>query len=256
MNDLALMTTEDAAAALGRARLAVLPIGSLEQHGPHLPLDTDAAVAEALGREVARRLGDDAVLCPLVAYGLSEHHLAFAGTITLRPETVLAVLADILESLDHHGIRRVLIVNGHGGNIDVLRLAARQARRDTGMMVASVMWAVLAQDVVAEVAGGASYGHACDVETSVAMALFPDRVRTDRMGEPGERRSHDPLTDPPRATVDEPVWLHEWSSDGALADPRAASPEAGAAIVEAFLERAVGYARRMIERALEGKTEI
>lgn len=248
MNDLALMTTEEAGQALGRARLAVLPIGSLEQHGPHLPLDTDAAVAATLARQVAARLGDDAVLCPLLAYGLSEHHLAFSGTITLRPETALAMLADIFESLDHHGIRRVLVVNGHGGNIDVLRLAARQARRDTGMMVASVMWAVLAQDVVAEVAEGDSYGHACDVETSVVMALLPDRVRTDRVTGQGERRSHDELTDPPGATVDEPVWLHEWSGDGALGDPRSASPGAGKAVVEAFLERAVGYARRMIER--------
>lgn len=253
MNDLALMTTEEAGAALARARLAVLPIGSLEQHGPHLPLDTDAAVADALAHQVTGCLGDDAVLCPLLAYGLSEHHLAFPGTVTLRPQTVMAMLADIFESLDHHGIDRVLIVNGHGGNLEVLRLAARQARRDRGTMVASVMWAVLAGDVAEETAQGDTYGHACDVETSVMMALLPDRVRSDRLAGPGVRTSHDELTDPPRATVDEPVWLHEWSGDGALGSPTAASPEAGKAIVDAFLERAVGYARRMIERDPPGQ---
>lgn len=254
MNELSAMTTDEAREALRHARLAVIPIGSLEQHGPHLQLDTDAAVADALARGVAERLGEDAVLCPLVAYGLSEHHLGFPGTLTLRPATALAMLADLLESLSHNGISRVLIVNGHGGNLDVLRLAARQARRDLGMMVASVMWAILAQDVVSEVAAGEIYGHACDVETSVVMALMPGRVRTDRLSSRGERRSLDELTNPPGATVDEPIWLHEWSEDGALGDPRHASSEKGKKIVDAFLERAVAYAHRMIEREPPGKT--
>lgn len=251
MNDLALMTTEEAAAALAKASLAVLPVGSLEQHGPHLPLDTDAAVAEMLARRVAAELGDDAVLCPLLSYGLSEHHLAFAGTLTLRAATFLAVCADLFESLHHHGVDRVLVVNGHGGNIDALRLAARQARRDRGMMVASVMWAVLAGDAAADVASADTYGHACEVETSVVMALDPGRVRADRLGS-GARTSHDELTDPPGPVVDEPVWLDEWTSDGALGHPGRATPEAGESVVGVFVERAVSYARRMIERPLPG----
>lgn len=87
MNELARMTTEDAARALDTARLAILPVGSLEQHGPHLTLDTDSAVAEAFARRIASELGEDAVLCPTIGYGLSEHHLGFAGTLTLRPNT-------------------------------------------------------------------------------------------------------------------------------------------------------------------------
>lgn len=248
MNELARMTTEEAGAALERARLAIVPIGSLEQHGPHLPLDTDAVVADALARRISDQLGDDAVLCPLLAYGLSEHHLAFPGTLTLRPETLLTTMSDLLEGLHHHGMERALIVNGHGGNIDALRLAGRQARRDQGMMVASVMWAVLAADVAADHAAGSVYGHACEVETSVVMALMPERVRIDRLESEAPRHSHDELTDPPAGVVDEPVWLHEWSDDGALGRPVQADSAHGRAIVDAFVGRAVAYARRMIER--------
>lgn len=250
MNELARMTTEEAAQALASARLAIVPIGSCEQHGPHLTLDTDTAIAEAIARRLADDLGADAALCPTLAYGLSEHHLAFAGTLTLRPSTFLAVVGDLLESLQHAGLGRVLIVNGHGGNIDALRLAARDARRDRGMLVASVMWAVLAADEVAGVADSPSYGHACETETSVALALIPDRVRTDQLGAAGERRSVDALTDPPAARVDEPVWLDEWSADGALGNPARADEQAGRRIVEAVHERALAFARRLADRPL------
>ncbi len=250
MNELALMTTEEAASAIASAKLALLPVGSCEQHGPHLTLDTDSAVADAIAFRLAADLDDDAVLCPTIGYGLSENHLGFAGTLTLRPATYLALIDDVLDSLAHHGLRRVLIINGHGGNIDALRLAARIARRDRQMLVASLMWAVVAADACAEEAHSSAYGHACEVETSVVLAVAPDRVRTEKIGPPAARYSVDQLTDPPRGTVDEPVWLHEWSDDGALGDPRKADVEAGRRVVEVVVERALGFARRLAERPL------
>jgi creatinine amidohydrolase len=254
MNELARMTTEEAGRALAAARLAIVPLGSCEQHGPHLTLDTDLAIADAIARNLAADLGHDAVLCPPLGYGLSEHHLAFAGTLTLRPATYLAVMDDLLESLQHAGLQRVLLINGHGGNIDALRLAGRTARRDRGMLVASIMWAVLAGDVVATVARNDAFGHACETETSVAMALVPDRVRTDRLDASGERYTVDASTDPPRATVDESVWLHEWSSDGALGDPSLASETTGQQIVDAVHRRAYDFARRLADRPLPEET--
>lgn len=253
MNELALMTTIEAEQALSKARLAVVPVGSLEQHGPHLPLMTDSAVAEALARRIANELGDDAVLLPPIGYGLSEHHLGFAGTITLRPNTMLGLLADIFESLRHHGLKRALVVNGHGGNIDLIRLAARTARRDHGMMVASVMWAVVAADIARERASSPAYGHACEIETSVMMALLPDEVRRDSIVV-GGRHTHDELTEPPGGSVDEPVWLHEWSDDGAIGRPDLANEDDGAEIVGQVVERVVGYGRRMIQREPEGRS--
>lgn len=250
MNELTRMTTAEAAAALDAAELALLPIGSCEQHGPHLTLDTDTAIAEAVARRLAEDLDELAVLCPTIGYGLSEHHLPFPGTLTLRPGTLLALVSDVLESLDQAGIGRVLIVNGHGGNVDALRLAARTARRDRGMLVASVMWALIAADEAGAAATSPAYGHACEVETSVAMALAPDRVHRDRIEAPGSRTSVDELTDPPSARVDEPVWFDQWTSDGALGDPRAATEETGRQIAEVVHRRVSGFARRMIERSV------
>ena len=250
MNRLATMTWADAEAALASARVAILPTGSIEQHGPHLALETDTAIAASLATRLADELGTQAVLLPRLDYGLSEHHLAFPGTLTLRPETYLQLIADVVESLAQWGQRRLLIVNGHGGNIDALRLASRSARRDRGSLVASVMWARMAADEIARRVDSPGYGHACESETSVALAIAPEVVHDERIGEPGERRSLDPLTDPPAGIVDQAVPLDQWSSDGALGDPRLASAETGRAIVEVAAERTLAFARRFIEQPL------
>lgn len=244
MTVLAGLTWREAQVALAEARLALIPVGSLEQHGPHLSLDTDTAVAEAFARRLEADLGETAVLCPPVGYGLSEHHLGFAGTMTLRPDSLTSVLLDLVESLAHWDVRRVLVVNGHGGNIDAVRLVARRARRDLGSQVSAVMWAQLAADEIATRVSSPTYGHACEVETSVAMVLVPDRVFPERIAEPGKRRSVDPLTDPPLGRVDQAVWMHEWTDDGALGDPRFASIELGEAVVAVAHRRALDFARR------------
>lgn len=250
MPELARLTSTEAEEAIRAARVAIVPVGSLEQHGPHLTLDTDMAVAQALAERLQSDLGEQAVLCPPVTYGLSEHHMGFPGTMTLTPATFLAVFEDIVDSLAIRGLRRVLVINGHGGNIDALRLVSRSARRDHGSLVASIMWATLANSEIADRARSPQYGHACEIETSVVMDLAPDRVRHDRIESPGGRRSADPLTDPPRGLVDQAVWMEEWSDDGALGDPSLASAEIGKELVEIIHERAVSFARRLAERAL------
>lgn len=250
MTELARLTWPEAAEAIRAARLALVPVGSLEQHGPHLALDTDAAVAEAMARRLEADLGEAALLCPLVPYGLSEHHMGFPGTLTLRPESFTGVVLDVVESLARWGLRRVLVVNGHGGNVDALRLVSRRARRDLGSLVAAVMWAQLAGDEIAARVESESYGHACEVETSVVMVLVPDRLRPDRIAPPKGRRSADPLTDPPRPTVDEAVWLADWTEDGALGDPRRADPELGEAVVEVAYRKALEFARRLADRSV------
>lgn len=250
MSELATLTSPDAGRLLRSARLALLPVGSCEQHGPHLTLDTDLALAEALARRLETDLGEAAILCPALPYGLSEHHLGFPGTLTLRPLTLANTILDVVESLAHWGLRRVLVLNGHGGNIDVLRLVSRQARRDLGALVASVMWARLAADEISARASGEQYGHACEIETSVAMVLAPDRVLRDRLSGPRGRRSSDPLTDPPAPLVDQAVWFGEWTADGALGDPSQANESLGMDIVEIVHQRTLAYARRFMNQPL------
>ncbi|MFV2063134.1 MAG: creatininase family protein [Chloroflexota bacterium] len=250
MNELAEMTWSDAKEAFARASLAVLTTGSIEQHGPHMALETDTAIAWSLARRLTDELGSGAILLPRLDYGLSEHHLHFPGTLTLRPDTYQRMVLDIIESLAHWGMRRVLIMNGHGGNIDALRLVSRTALRDHHALVASVMWARIGGDEIASRVHSESYGHACESETSVAMAVAPHVVRAERISAPGPRRSADPMTDPPSPIVDQTVMLHEWSEDGALGDPRLANEADGRAITDVVAERTLEFARRFMDRPL------
>jgi creatinine amidohydrolase len=252
MPELARLTWLDAQEAIANADLAVVAVGSCEQHGPHLTLETDSAIAQAFARRLVDDLGGPALLCPPLPYGLSEHHMGFAGTLTLRPETLLGFLADLVESLARWGLRRLLVVNGHGGNIDAIRLAARAARRDHGALVAGLMWAQLAADVIAERVTSERYGHACEVETSVAMVLAPESVYAERIEEPRPVGQRDALTDPPAPRVDRPRWFHEWTKNGALGDPRLASVELGEGIVETAYARALDFAQRFAEEPLPG----
>lgn len=250
------LTSPEAEAALEDAKLAVWPVGSTEQHGPHLGLATDFTIAEVFAERVVEALEPRAIGLPPLRLGLSEHHLEFAGTLTLRPQTYLSIVSDVVESLDHSGLHRLLIVNGHGGNVDALRLAARSARRDQGVAVASVMWAQIAGDVAAETASSAVYGHACETETALAMAVAPHLVRPDRIEPVGERRSTTSETLPPRATVDQPHWFKAWTGDGALGDPAAASVADGQRIFDTALARMLAFAEAFCEEPLQESGQV
>jgi creatinine amidohydrolase len=216
-----------------------------------MSLATDIEIADAFARRLAEDLGALAVLCPRVTYGLSEHHMTFPGTLTLRPDTFIAILSDLLESLRHWNVMRALIVNGHGGNVDALRIVARNARQDTGMIVGSVMWAQLAADEIATRVNSPRYGHACEVETSVALVLAPECVFQDRIEEPQPVGPEDALTDPPGAVADRPIWFTEWTRNGSLGDPRLSNERLGREVVEVAYERALSFARQLADKEVD-----
>jgi creatinine amidohydrolase len=155
----------------------ILPLGSLESHGPHLPFATDALTAYAIAREVAARVPKTAVLPP-INYGMSEHYKEFPFTISLRPETETAVISDILESVYREGIRHVFIMNGHDGNIPSIEIAARQAKvAHPDLMIVGIdawwnMIGPLLPENFFEVWDG--LGHGGEGELSIALALFPE----------------------------------------------------------------------------------
>ena len=107
---------------------AVVGVGSIEQHGPHLPTMTDARISDALAELVARKLGG-ALQARTIETGLSDHHLAFAGTISLKPETLRLILRDYTASLVRHGFKRILFIPMHGGNFETVRRFAAEARK-------------------------------------------------------------------------------------------------------------------------------
>jgi creatinine amidohydrolase len=224
------MTAPDLRAIAAReGALAILPAGSLEQHGPHLPVITDTASASAAAIAAARLVAIDVpvAVLPGLWLGLSEHHLPFGGTISVDYAAYRAILESIVRSLRAIGFARLLIVNGHGGNIDPLAVACRELAVAWDMpIVATTPW-FLAREKLApifEVDSGAK--HACEGETSMMMAIAGDIVKKDKLDEAMQQAP---------ARVDAPAGFSRFYSfserapvTGTWGDPRSATAEKGA----------------------------
>jgi creatinine amidohydrolase len=179
---LAAMTWEDAREAAGAGSAVILPVGAVEAHGPHLPLETDVIIAEAMARAGAARMtgrGLRAVVLPPLAYTTAAFARSFAGTISLRPETVTATVADIADDLKRHGFTLLAIANAHldPAHLASLETAASAIRLDLGMPVAfpnltAKPWALR---LGVEFRSGAC--HAGRFETSIVLAERPSLVR-------------------------------------------------------------------------------
>jgi creatinine amidohydrolase len=191
---LELMTFEDVRDAFrGGFHTVIVPCGAVEQHGPHLPLCMDADHAEALAGAVAKRLGRT-LIAPTVRVGCSSHHLAFPGTISIRPETFEAICLDYCSSLVQHGFSRILLFSGHIGNFPVFRnilpglREKMEGRARVEAFVDSEEWMSAWRQAVSDAGGDpeAVGGHADIAETSLMMKIRPDSVRLDRL-EPGHR---------------------------------------------------------------------
>ncbi|WP_042161060.1 creatininase family protein [Paenibacillus gorillae] len=162
--------------------LVILPVGAVEQHGPHLPIYTDTLIGEATLTQTLERLnGESEVwLLPPVSYGKSNEHIGLPGTISLSATTLKGVIMDIADSLHASGFRRLLLFNTHGGNVDLLNLVSREIRIRTGMMVFYLSPGSLnvAEDLMS--AEELEYGiHGGDYETSIVMSIKPDWVQTE-----------------------------------------------------------------------------
>lgn len=179
------LSAEDLRAKAAADAIVVLPIASMEQHGPHLPVGVDTYQVEAVckaGAEAAA--GVDVVVAPALWCGLAEHHMAFGGTFTFDLPTYRAVLLALLKSIQRHGFTRVLIVNGHGGNIAAMAAFLPDFARETGLKIAATTFFDLAQEAMAPLLEDQKgCMHACEVETSLMMAIAPETVKTERLPE-------------------------------------------------------------------------
>ena len=225
----------------------VLPIGSVEQHGRHLPLGTDTLLAVSVCCAAADRIPGRVAVLPPPWYGFSPHHMRFAGTVTLRAETLMELVEDIAESVIAHGFRRLLIVNGHGGNvgiIDVLSSTLGYKFRSKSR-IATLTYFQLARDAIAKLRrsqpGG--MGHACEFETAMMQHIHPKLVAIDRAKvtypQTGSAYLSTDLLGGSRART-----YHDFSDlseSGTLGDPTLASPEAGTRFYNAVVEELVGF---------------
>ena len=150
----------------------LIPIGTTEQHGPHMPLDTDCFIARALSTraaDVGEQEGVSLLVAPTLNVTLSWYHMQFPGSIRLSTTTFLQVFREVCDSLVHHGFERLVAVNGHGGNAAALTVAVNHYFETTGHRVFLVQWWDLAADALAEIDGPMI--HAEEAETSLALAL-------------------------------------------------------------------------------------
>jgi creatinine amidohydrolase len=235
-----------ALAARGNA-LAVLPVGSLEQHGPHLPVITDTRTAWEISIRAARLAAADmpVLVLPGMWTGMSEHHLPFGGTISLNYAEFRGVLAGVARSLRAIGFGRLLLVNGHGGNIDPLAVAARELAVEYGLpVVATTPWMIAAEKVAALMETAKGPQHACEAETSVMLAMTPETVHRDKFEE-AVRQSPAPVAAPAG-------FSRFWSfserapSTGVRGDPRPATAEKGEKMLDAMAEALAAAMRNKV----------
>ncbi len=180
MLDAARASWEDVAAAISRGLIAVLPVGAVEQHGPHLPLVTDTVMATGVARRIAE--GCDGLLLPPIAYGDAWTAEGWAGTLSLSPETLRASVSDIGRGLQRMGVKGLITVNGHFGNREPIDLAARALSEDKFPVLHLDYpgFESLAGQLMESKPAGPGFYHADEAETSMMLALAPETVRMDR----------------------------------------------------------------------------
>jgi creatinine amidohydrolase len=157
--------------------LVIMPAGSVEQHGPHLPTGTDIYASNVIGHAVAERM--DALVLPGGPLGVTPMHMPFEGTITLSPETYQRVVVETCESTAKHGAKRLLILNWHEGNIPSLALASEKLHREVGMNVIVVQACYVAAELYGHECGGLTHGG--EIEALAVLAYRPDLVHLDRI---------------------------------------------------------------------------
>ncbi|WP_262174809.1 creatininase family protein [Haloarcula laminariae] len=228
-------TWPDAEAA--ETDLALLPVGSTEQHGPHAPLGTDSLTARAVADAAEAAYDGEVVVAPTIQVGVAEEHRDFSGTLWVSEDTFRDYVRETVDSLAHHGWTRVVVVNGHGGNVDPLReVCARITRHDD-----ADAWAFTWFDAV----DAPDMGHGGPVETSLLQAVRPDLVREDRLDEAaaegadgwGEWVSG----------VNLAYDSSEFSENGCVGDPGDGSAQRG----EALLDEATAALATLLDRVTE-----
>jgi creatinine amidohydrolase len=217
--------------------IVILPIASLEQHGPHLPVEVDSLLGETVAARTAEKVlakGQKVLVLPVLWTGLSEHHMSFGGTITLDNTAFSALVEGVVRSVLRHGFRRIVLLNAHGGNENVLRTITDDLTPKLGVpIIQFTYWyaAAVAIAKILETQGGLQ--HACEAETAMMMAVRPDLVAVDRIPLAKSNTTPD-VSDVVGGGVY--MWrsIGSRSASGVIGNPEAATPEKGEALFDAI----------------------
>ena len=231
------LTAAEIQSRAGAGTVVLIPVASVEQHGPHLATGVDMLLAGTIAEQTAHRLqaaGTPALVTPCLWTGLAEHHMPFGGSFTLQLSTFMAMVGDVARSVARHGFRRIALLNGHGGNTEAIASSAIELTRSLGVPVVGLTyWLANADTFAAILEAQPNVQHACEAETSMMMVVAPDCVRQDRIAAavpkrfapaspPGFKRSRafDAMTD-----------------TGVIGDPSRASAAKGERLIEAAATR-------------------
>ncbi len=230
------LTWEEMNDAIEAQKLVILPTGSTEQHGRHLPLDTDTFLCYAVCLEVGRRAPDQVLVLPPVPYGLNRHHFDFPGTVHIQPQVFIDFCLNIAKSVAYHGFQRLLIVNGHGSNTPLVDLVARRTVLETQSLCFAANYFSFLQEAFAEVRESAVVAHADELETSLYLHLAPERVRWDRAAAGNDRQGEFVSSDSTSPLVRFNDYWGRWTTTGVHGDPTCATAAKGALLFEAAVE--------------------
>lgn len=257
------LTAGEAREILARNPVILLPMGSHEDQGPHAPMG-DYLLAEHVAALIAERacsLGLETLVAPVIPFGGANFFGSTPGGLALSQSTLHAVLMDVIGCLLRHRLSRLIILNGHDGNVQCIHEVTSEIYRSSGCLIPNIyLWRVattLLADVVGEEKARQSSGHGADVLTSLAMHFFPERVRWDMIPGPAKRPEFMGLPATGLATVgfegvniSLPLEVAELAPNGVSAgDPRLCSPETGAALAEKLIELGTRFVRHYAEHS-------
>jgi creatinine amidohydrolase len=233
-----------------RKKVALIPVGSTEQHGPHLPLGTDFLTAQSLAESAAHKTS--AICTPVIPIGVSAHHKQFWGTLWVSPEAFRHYMYEIAVSLAYHGVRRMIFVNGHGGNSAALHEISRTLRLEKVHSLVFQWWTTPSSVELQSRLFKSKGTHAGGIETSMVLAIRPDLVDKASLDEAAKGASAG--FGIARYGAQLPVDTVDFSQSGATLDPREASEEAGKKLFDEAEESLVNLTR-WFEKASEDELE-
>jgi creatinine amidohydrolase len=223
--------------AVAAKKVVILPTGSTEQHGRHLPLDVDLFLCESVCLEVGRRAAGRVLILPPIPFGLNLHHIDFPGTIHIEPETFIAFCLNVTKSLAYHGFEKILLVNGHGSNSPLIDLAARKTVLATKSLCFATNYFNFSLPVFEKIRESKVIAHADEFETSLYLHLAPERVRMELALEDNDRMGRFVSSD---STGNYPVRFNDfwgrWTETGVHGDATKGTAEKGRILFEAAVE--------------------
>lgn len=233
------------------SKIFIVPLGSLEQHGHHLPLSTDTSLVEGIARGLNEILGDDLVILPTLWCGHSTHHMAFPGTVSLSQSAYVEIICNICASLISSGARKIFLLNGHGGNDIPVRYAMRDLKSQysdiDGLKVVFASYWSLAAKTLSEVreSGIGGLGHACEMETSMMLLLHNDLVDMQKAQHDGPKqippyRITDMQQGRPYYEVEE---FNDLSESGTVGSPDLATTEKGQRFYNGIIQEVSAFVR-------------